>query len=69
MYCTQLHRVRTPDDAEMRQTVRRCLAFFLHPDGDFVVRCLDGSDIYEPITDDQYYAKREGDTIYFKAAY
>jgi len=63
----QVHRVVIPKSEYMRQKVRRSVVFFLHPDGDFVIRCLDGSDTYEPMTDDDHYAKRERETLHYKA--
>jgi len=54
-----------PNSEHMRQYGRRCVGFFLHPDGDFVIRCLDGSNTYEPTTDDEHFAKRERDTVLY----
>jgi len=63
----QLHRVPAPQaGAALCQTTRRVVAFFFHPDGDFVVRCLDGSDTYEPITDDEHYAAMESQELLYK---
>jgi len=64
LLCEQVHRVVVPDDEEMRQKVRRCVVFFPHPDADFVVSCLDGSDTYEPITDVEYHMQREVQTLH-----
>jgi isopenicillin N synthase-like dioxygenase len=52
------HRVLIPDDEIRRQTTRRSVAFFVHPDPDFVVECLDGTNKYPPTTDRQYLRQR-----------
>ena len=54
----QAHRILLPDDAAKRQTVRRSTVFFVHPDLDYVVVPLDGSDKYPPITDRQHLMER-----------
>ncbi|XP_064596834.1 uncharacterized protein LOC135463502 [Liolophura sinensis] len=51
------HRVVIPPDLESRRTDRQSLTFFLVPADDFEVRCLDGSDRYEPVTVKSYAAK------------
>ena len=62
----QVHRVPSPAGGDaLSRTVRRVLAYFYHPDEDFVVRCLDGSDTYAPITDLQFYAIRESQTLQY----
>lgn len=63
-----VHHVRNPESEAVSKSVRRCIAFFFHPDGDFVIRCLDGSDTYETITDDQFYASREGETVKYRTS-
>ena len=32
---------------------RQSFVFFLHPDSDCVVKCLDGSNTYDPITSEE----------------
>lgn len=44
------HRVLIPEVELKRKTHRQSVAFFVHPDDDYVVKCLDGSNKYEPIT-------------------
>ena len=44
-----MHRILLTDD-ERRYKTRQASLFFLHPDDDHVIRCIDGSDKYEPIT-------------------
>lgn len=43
------HRILLTND-ERRFKTRQASLFFLHPDDDHVIRCMDGSDKYEPIT-------------------
>ena len=49
-----VHRILVPED-ERRYKIRQALLLFLHPDDDCVVKCLDGSDTYEPITGGEYF--------------
>ena len=46
----QPHRVLLPSDEEKRRTVCQCVSFFVHPDNDVVMKCIDGSDKYSAIT-------------------
>jgi len=43
-----------PDDETKRQKIRRSIAFFVHPDHDVTVGCLDGSDKYPPVNGTEY---------------
>ena len=43
-----------PDNETKRQTIRRSVAFFVHPDHDVTVNCLDGSDKYSPVGATEY---------------
>ncbi|ESO92160.1 hypothetical protein LOTGIDRAFT_233214 [Lottia gigantea] len=52
------HRVRIPEDDVLKQSTRQSQAFFLHPDNDVIIRCLDGNDAYEPISSIDYLAWR-----------
>jgi len=47
-----------PDDDVKRQTMRRSVAFFVHPDRDVMVKCLDGSDKYPPVNSVEYLEKK-----------
>mgnify|MGYP000188134323 CR=1 FL=1 len=38
----QRHRVSIPSEECQRRVPRRSLAFFVHPDDDTVIECLDG---------------------------
>lgn len=49
-----IHRVPIPTEKEHMKKVRQSLVFFLVPDEDHVIKCMDGSDIYEPITHKEY---------------
>ena len=46
----QPHRVLLPDDEVKQRIVRQCVTFFLHPDNDVLMECIDGSNKYPPIT-------------------
>ena len=46
----QPHRVLLPDNEIGWRTVRQSLAFFVHPDNDVMVECIDGSNKYPPIS-------------------
>ena len=48
------HRVLIPEEELLQKRCRQSVVFFLHPDDDYVVRCLDGSDKYEPISSLDY---------------
>ena len=46
----QKHRVLIPEAEVKRNEVRQSLAFFVHPDDNELIECIDGSHKYEPIT-------------------
>lgn len=52
------HRVSIPSEECHRRVPRRSLAFFVHPDDDTVIECLDGSQKYPPITAYDYLWQR-----------
>jgi len=54
MTLLQCHRVMIPDDEVKRQTMRSSVAFFVQPDCDVIVKCLDGSDKYPPVNAPEY---------------
>ena len=43
---------------EQRKKARQSIVWYLHPDDDFVIKCLDGSNKYEPITSRGYINER-----------
>ena len=43
-----------PDEEVKRQTMRRSIVFFVEPDHDVTVSCLDGSDKYSPVKGSEY---------------
>ena len=47
---TQPHRVLIPEDELKRKAARQCVAFFIHPDNEVLVECVDGSNKYPAIT-------------------
>lgn len=46
----QAHRVVWEDGAEKQKRPRYSMVFFFHADDDVVIRCVDGSDAFEPMT-------------------
>ena len=54
----QKHRVLIPEEEVKKRIVRRSLAFFVHPDNDVIVECLDGSNKYPPVTGMGYLQQR-----------
>ena len=46
----QPHRVLIPEEDTKKQAVRRSIAFFVQPDNNVLVECVDGSNKYPPIT-------------------
>ncbi|XP_019628255.1 PREDICTED: UPF0676 protein C1494.01-like [Branchiostoma belcheri] len=48
------HRVVLPDEEEWRKVPRRSIPFFVHPDDDALLTCLDGSDKYPPMTAEEH---------------
>ncbi|KAL5009968.1 hypothetical protein ScPMuIL_012273 [Solemya velum] len=51
------HRV-VPESQIQKQTSRQSIVFFVHPDDDVMMECLDGSRKYEPITSGEYTRQR-----------
>ena len=54
----QRHRVSIPEEEWHRRVPRRSLAFFVHPDDDTIIKCLDGSEKYPSITAYDYQWER-----------
>lgn len=48
------HRVLIPTEEMKKRVDRQSLAFFVNPDEDATIRCLDNSNKYEPITSRDY---------------
>ncbi|XP_052792997.1 uncharacterized protein LOC128226924 [Mya arenaria] len=48
------HRVVIPETEMGKQKCRQSVAFFVHPDDEYMIKCLDGSDKYEPISSLDY---------------
>ena len=49
-----MHRVVNPTSAKGQNEARISFAFFVHPDDDYLIECIDGSNKYEPIKSDAY---------------
>lgn len=54
LFPAPMHRVMIPEEERKREVVRQSIAFFVNPDDNFIVSCLDGSDKYEPIRSVDY---------------
>ena len=50
----QPHRVLIPEEETRKRRDRQSVAFFVLPDEDVVISCLDKSDKYEPISSLNY---------------
>ena len=48
------HRVVIPEDEVRRIQGKQSVVFFVHTDGKYIIKCLDGSDTYAPICSDDY---------------
>ncbi|KAK2179381.1 hypothetical protein NP493_494g04118 [Ridgeia piscesae] len=48
------HRVVIPETQVNRAKARMSIAYFMHPDDDCLIKCIDGSNKYEPITSLDY---------------
>lgn len=48
------HRVLIPEEEVMLSKGRQSIAFFIHPDDDVIIKCLDGSGKYEEISSIDY---------------
>lgn len=48
------HRVLIPEIEFKKRTHRQSVAFFVHPDDDYIIDCLDGSKKYEPVSSIDY---------------
>ena len=49
------HRILIPEDDVRRKSARQSIVYFVEPDDDCVIECLDGSDKYEPVTAKGFY--------------
>ncbi|KAH3842120.1 hypothetical protein DPMN_115608 [Dreissena polymorpha] len=56
------HRVLIPEVELKKQLHRQSVAFFVHPYDEFLIKCIDGSDKYEPVTSGDYLKQRFGVT-------
>ena len=56
MLIAPVHRILIPKEESRRRVYRQASIFFLNSDDDYVVKCLDGSDKYNPILTADYHA-------------
>lgn len=54
----QKHRVLIPEEEVTKRRDRQSVAFFVLPDDEAIIRCLDNSDKYEQITSRDYLKMR-----------
>lgn len=52
------HRVIIPEEEFQKKKSRQSVVFFIHPDDDFIIKCLDGTDKYEPVSSIDYLNSR-----------
>ncbi|XP_060085102.1 uncharacterized protein LOC132564468 [Ylistrum balloti] len=52
------HRVLIPEEELRRRNSRQSIAFFIHPDDEVMIECLDKSNKYQPITSYDYLQER-----------
>ena len=50
----QVHRVRIPTDKVKRESSRYSIVYFVDPDDDYLVECLDKSEKYPPVLAGDY---------------
>ncbi len=50
----QVHRVVEPTDGSGGDKWRRSTSYFINPDDDVIVECLDGSNKYPPVNAAEY---------------
>ncbi|XP_077425740.1 uncharacterized protein LOC144054315 isoform X1 [Vanacampus margaritifer] len=62
-FVSVLHRVLLPPAGDCNST-RESLAFFVHPDNETVVSCIDGSDKYPPVQSRAFVFERLKDTYW-----
>ena len=53
-----VHRILIPEEELRKKAIRQSVVFFLQPDDEFIVKCLDGSEKYEPISSYDYMETR-----------
>ena len=59
------HRIPIPKEEFRRKALRQSVVWFLQPDDEYVIKCLDGTDKYEPITSYDYEQSRfSGQVLY-----
>ena len=58
----QKHRVVIPEADIVKRQVRQSIAYFVHPDDNYLISSLDDGDKYKPITGRDYIKMRFSDT-------
>ena len=49
-----VHRILIPEDEDRKKRERQSVVYFMQPDNECLIKCIDGSDKYKPITSVQY---------------
>ena len=49
------HRILIPDTEAQRKKARQSVVFFVQPDDDCIIECIDGSNKYEPVSSKGFY--------------
>ena len=62
-FVSTAHRIVVPDDSNYSALARQSVVFFASPDPETEVRCIDGSDRYDPIKAGEYLKKRILETL------
>lgn len=57
------HKIRVPENKEKARQYRQSMTLSLRVDDNYVIKCLDGSDKYEPISSIDYLNKRQMEVI------
>ena len=52
------HRIPIPEDEHRKRSARQAFQWYLDPDDEYVIRCIDGSEKYSPITHREYINNR-----------
>ena len=59
-----VHRILIPEDEHRKNTERLSFGYFVQPDDDCVIKCIDGSDKYQPITSIEYVKAKYALSLY-----
>ncbi len=63
-----MHRVEIPEEKVMHNRLRKSIAFFANADSDVIVKPIDGSNKYPPISAAEYQEMRANQTWDYKSS-